>query len=865
MKLFFPMIIFLLIFQCLNAKSDTCLPPASGTWEITESCIFKGRANVSEDIWLSNNSVLTIDANAKLRVDLNNQKIIVKQGSGILIKEGGKLYQTPPKSSKEITYALNSETYSFHSVKTGDLNGDGLEDLVIGSYLIENSDMGRIDIIFGRVVWPENINFEEIVDASFVSADAESIHVFYNVGGDVNKDGFDDLLIVMKGKTFLALGKKTGWQKNTLIETAANAVFLGEQDGNLSRWFPSSILGDINGDGIDDFMLGYPTFDNNKGKVYLFLGRKSADWGELSVTEASASFYNNKQYVNGLGTQIIAGGDINNDGFDDALILSRTRLHILYGKAEKFGKNVVFPQDDLSVTFSTYVRGNHTIGGFHYSSSISSGDVNGDNFSDILVGDCQKYIYENPLKLSGYAFLLQAPFELGVIDPLMEAQGVWIGNTQNQYVGMSISIGGDYNGDGFNDILIYEFNRTDSSSPIGKFYLYLGKNEHFGRYNLAGEYPDIKWTSEDLPGHALLYSSSAIVLSPDINDDDLGDIVILGKNTIHLLFGKSVESNFIDKLTIDVYCSNLPSDYFFNPAVNYYSAGEQVDIIVHFNKLVIVEGTPELLLNSRGGAKAEYVNGSGTNELLFRYTVAEGDNTINFDYADSNSLKGVIRDIFGEILDLELPQPQAPGSISEDQDIVVKTSTSSDSNFPNPATNLTWHEEDFTSSSYMTAKWIKSSSPNLASQNIQLYLGENCNEAISFEFREAPHTVSSYYFAATKNGFFTYKVISKNSVGGSSISECSSPLEVSVSPELVLIAQGIGCSQCPAGILENCNGSTDCCKLYSNQKVRYRPSSYNQSTTWIVQTKWSQLYTIKNEVQCSSETSDYEWQIFWDQ
>lgn len=69
-----------------------CIPPFSGDWVVTESCTFEGFATVPSNVIVQNNAVLTISPIAALNIDFLNHFLLVKQGSGVLIKNGGKLY-----------------------------------------------------------------------------------------------------------------------------------------------------------------------------------------------------------------------------------------------------------------------------------------------------------------------------------------------------------------------------------------------------------------------------------------------------------------------------------------------------------------------------------------------------------------------------------------------------------------------------------------------------------------------------------------------------------------------------------------------------------------------------------------------------
>jgi hypothetical protein len=105
-------------------------------------------------------------------------------------------------------------------------------------------------------------------------------------GGDVNNDGFEDILIgadndeeggTGAGQTYLILGKASSWAMDTSVEEAATASFLGESSGD-GAGRSVAFAGDVNDDGFDDILIGADENDDGgdrAGKAYLVLGRAS--------------------------------------------------------------------------------------------------------------------------------------------------------------------------------------------------------------------------------------------------------------------------------------------------------------------------------------------------------------------------------------------------------------------------------------------------------------------------------------------------------------------------------------------------------------------------------------------------------------
>jgi len=171
----------------------------------------------------------------------------------------------------------------------GDVNGDGYNDFLIGAP--EDSDygdtVGQAYLILGNATissWGKDFNVAG-AHASFIGEDLynEAGHQVAGAG-DVNGDGYDDFLIGspyhsnggnFAGKTYLILGKGSGWGMHFNL-SAADASFIGENAWDRSSW-PVAGAGDVNGDGVDDFLIG-SMFNGeggtNAGQTYLILGTR---------------------------------------------------------------------------------------------------------------------------------------------------------------------------------------------------------------------------------------------------------------------------------------------------------------------------------------------------------------------------------------------------------------------------------------------------------------------------------------------------------------------------------------------------------------------------------------------------------------
>ncbi|MBN1349598.1 FG-GAP repeat protein [candidate division KSB1 bacterium] len=387
-------------------------------------------------------------------------------------------YLSPGASFLGVQYA---ERIGYHLHTAGDVNGDGFDDFLIGTF--HNSsrgfNSGAAYLILGGESWQNNRVLTS-ADARFIGAsEYDAVGYYLGGGGDINGDGYDDMLIGAPagdenvfenpGHLYIVFGRaRANWGFDFVLPYSADASFTGENQHDLAG-ISTAIVGDINGDGYDDFVCGAAFNDyggTDAGKVYLFLG-KSGGWARgVNLNQAHASFYG-PAYNSQAGYSVDGVGDVNGDGIPDFAIGARGEgaVYLIFGRRDVgWGKNVRLSQAD--VIFYRYDYRDWS--GWRVS---GAGDVNGDGFDDILIGSPINTYCCNE---AGMVYLIFGRSG-GWNRNLAQADVAFIGEAKDDQAGWDVQGAGDVNGDGYADLVIGAWHNDSNGEDSGKLYLIKGK------------------------------------------------------------------------------------------------------------------------------------------------------------------------------------------------------------------------------------------------------------------------------------------------------------------------------------------------------------------------------------------------------